>query len=502
MQPKQLHCAACAFVSIFLLFAPFQSRAQAAADLSDEPVVTHHAIRIHGKPLAYTARAGYLTLRDAQQRVRGRMFYVACTAEQAAEAKPRPLVFAWNGGPGSNAAMLQLGALGPKRLVFVRGAAQAPEVVDNDDTWLQFADLVFVDPIYAGYSYAATPEDQKQFLSDRGDAESFAEFIRLYQTHYQVQKQPAFIVGESYGAYRALGVASVLGKRDIPVRGMILLSTIFNFSQPDEFQSAFLLPNYTAAAVARGKLAPELAKDFEKTVHDSEQWAEQAYLAALVKGDRVGAAEKKDIAAQLARFTGVPADVWAQHDLRLDPDEFARQIADPKTGDYAGHYDTRATGHGNPGAPYEVTSDPSLQFGVSDAIVPYLRNELGWKSDALYAGPFGGRWPTPQTPRGDWTSVLWDREGQPENRTALLTAALDRDPHFEVLIANGAYDLATPFAATEYDVSQLNLSAEARARVKFVLYEGGHAAYTDAKVRNRFFADAKTLMEEAQVPAK
>jgi carboxypeptidase C (cathepsin A) len=483
---------------IFLLFAFCQCSGQGAADLSDEPVVTHHAIRVHGQPLEYTARVGYLTLRDPQQKTRGRMFYVAYSVEPNAKVKPRPLLFAWNGGPGSNAAMLQLGALGPKRLVFERSAAQAPEFVDNDDTWLQFADLVFVDPIYAGYSYAATPEDQKQFLSDRGDAESFAEFIRLYQTHYQVQKQPLFLAGESYGTYRAPGVAGVLGKRDIPLAGMILLSTVFNFSQQDDFQSAFLLPNYTATAFVRGKLAPEFAKDFEKPVHDSEQWAEHAYLAALVKGDRISARDKKDIAVQLARFTGVPADVWEQHDLRLEPDEFARQVADPKKGDYAGHYDTRTTGHGKPGAPYDVTSDPSLQFGVSDAIVPYLRNELGWNSDALYAGPFGGRWPTPQSFRGDWTSMLWDREAQPENRTALLAEALERNPHLEVLIANGAYDLATPFAATEYEVSHLNLSAEAMARVKFVLYEGGHAAYTDAKVRSRFFADAKKLMEEAQ----
>jgi carboxypeptidase C (cathepsin A) len=495
MKPNLLLCATSACLSFLSFFIPAALCAQGASDPAEEPVTTQHSISIHGQPLAYTARAGYLTLRDPQMRARGRMFYVAYTADKPAGTKPRPLVFAWNGGPGSNAGLLELGALGPRRLAAKAEGASA--LTDNEDTWLQFADLVFVDPIYAGYSYAITPEDQKQFLSDSGDAESFAEFIRIYRTHYEREASPVYLTGESYGTYRALGVADVLGKRDIPVAGLVLLSNVFSFSHPDDFESLFLLPNYTAAAFAHNKLEPSLQKDLQKTLNEAENWAEQVYLPALTKGDRISSADKKSVAAQLARYTGVPAGQWEQHNLRLGADEFSVDVLDPTKGDFVGHYDTRVVGHGQPGEPYNVSSDPSLNYGVSTAILPYLRNELGWKSDALYAGPFGGRWPTPDSMRGDWTSVLWDRSGGQQDRGPLLAALLAHKPQIHMLLINGCYDLATPFAAVEYDLSHLNLSAEARSRLQLIRYEGGHAAYTDAAVRHKFYQDVKSLVESA-----
>lgn len=458
---------------------------------SDDPVVTHHSITVHAKPLAYTARAGYLSLRDAQMRVHGRMFYVSYVAEPG-DAK-RPLIFVWNGGPGSNASMLELAALGPRRLpLHTEGTAA---LVDNEDTWLSFADLVFIDPVYAGYSYAATPEDQKLFLSDRGDAESFAEFIRLYRAHYQTQDQPVYLLGESYGSYRALGVADVLGKREIPLRGMILLSNLFNFSHGAELDTAFLLPNYTAAAFAHGKLSGDLKQDVQKSVAESESYALQSYLPALAKGDRLTAEEKKAMAQRLARLTGVSAEEWLQHELRIDESEFASLLLDAAKGDYTAHYDTRLTGHGKPGSPYNVSSDPSLKLGVSDAVVPYLRNELGWKSDALYAGPWGGRWPTPTSQRGDWTTFIWDWTTESRERAPLLSSALQRNPKLHVMIANGLYDFATPFASSEYDVAHLGLSAEQKARVRFIRYESGHSPYTSTEERQRLLTDVRALID-------
>jgi carboxypeptidase C (cathepsin A) len=493
MKPNLLLCATSACLSFLSFFMPAPLCAQGSSNPADDPVTTQHSISIHGQSLAYTARAGYLTLRDPQMRARGRMFYVSYTADKPAGTKPRPLIFAWNGGPGSNAGLLELGALGPRRLAAKAEGASA--LTDNEDTWLQFADLVFVDPIYAGYSYAITPEDQKQFLSDRGDAESFAEFIRLYRTHYEREAAPVYLTGESYGTYRALGVADVLAKRDISVAGLVLLSNVFSFSHPDDFDSLFLLPNYTAAAFAHNKLEAPLQRDLQKTLNEAENWAEQVYLPALTKGDRISSADKKSVATQLARYTGVPADQWEQHNLRLGADEFSVDVLDSTKGDFVGHYDTRAVGHGQPGEPYNVTNDPSLNYGVSAAILPYLRNELGWKSDALYAGPFGGRWPTPDAMRGDWTSVLWEKSGGQQDRGPLLSSLLARRSHMRMLLINGCYDLATPFAAVEYDLSHLNLSAEARSRLQLIRYEGGHAAYTDATVRHKFYLDAKSLVE-------
>jgi len=467
------------------------AHAQSAVADNEETVTTQHTITVDGKPLAYTAHAGYLSLRDPQTRLRGRMFYVSYSAGHA--GTKRPLIFVWNGGPGSNASMLELAALGPRRLPMqVKGNA---ELVDNDETWLSFADLVFIDPIYAGYSYAATPEDQKQFLNDRGDAESFAEFIRLYRAHYQTQQQPVYLVGESYGTYRAVGVADVLSRRDIPLAGIMLLSNLFSFSHGAELDSVFLLPNYTAAAFAHGRLTGDLQKSVEKSVAESERFALQNYLPALAQGDRLTAEEKRNIATQLARLTGVSAEEWMRHDLRIDQSEFALLLVDVSKGDYAAHYDTRLTGHGQPGAPYDVSRDPSLQYGVNDAMVPYLRNELGWKSDALYAGPWGGRWPTPESPRGDWTSLLWNQGTEPQERASLLTEVLQRNARMHVVIANGLYDFATPFAASEYDVAHLGLNEEQKSRLRIVRYESGHSPYTSTEERQKLLHDAKTLLD-------
>jgi hypothetical protein len=168
-----------------------------------------------------------------------------------------------------------------------------------------------------------------------------------------------------------------------------------------------------------------------------------------------------------------------------------------KSGDFVGHYDTRVIAHGKPGAPYSVSNDPSLSYGVSAVVGSYFRNELGWKSDAFYAGPFGGRWPTTEAPRGDWTSVLWDPLHRSESRAPMLVSALHSNPRMRVILASGCFDLATPFATPEYDVSHLELDAATRARVEFKLYKGGHAAYTDAAVRKQFYEDGKALVEDS-----
>jgi carboxypeptidase C (cathepsin A) len=302
-------------------------------------------------------------------------------------------------------------------------------------------------------------------------------------------------MGESYGTYRALGVADILDKHETPLRGMILLSNIYSFSEDPNLSAVFLLPNFTAAAFAHHRLSSEQQNDLAKTVAEAQHWAEQSYLSALVQGDRLAPEEKKAIADKLAHFTGIAADVWAKNDLRLSPDQFANEVLGPGKLDFIGHYDTRMVGHNShAGAGYDVAADPSLDYGVDAAIVPYLRTELGWKSDALYAGPFGGRWPSPSSPRGDWTSVRWDWSGGSEDRSPMLAAVLKDNPGLRMLVGSGYFDLATPFAAAEYEVSQLRLAPDARARIRFVRYEGGHSVNMDTKVRAQLFQDAQALV--------
>jgi carboxypeptidase C (cathepsin A) len=467
--------------------------------LDDEPVVTHHKVAVHGRTLSYTARAGCLSIRDEEQVVHARMFYASYTLDQPASAPLRPLMFVWNGGPGSNAALLELGALGPRRIEKrpeTSSANSRSPLVDNEDTWLQFADLVFVDPIDTGYSYATSPDTLKEFLNDQGDADSIAEFIRLYRSHYGMQQAPLYIMGESYGTYRAAGVAEILAQRKIPLEGVILLSSVLSFGPSEgDLSSVFLLPNYAATAFVQHRLAPELQGDLEKTVNKVQSWAETEYLAALIQGDRLAADRKKAIAQKLARYTGVASDTWENGNLRLEPDQFAVEVLGPDKLEYVGHYDTTVIGKlSHKGEPYNVDADPSLANGMDAIIYGYLRDDLGFKTDAFYKGPFGGGWPSPTSFRGDWTSVRWNHGTQFRDRASSLATALHSTPGLRVLVTAGYYDFSTPFAATEYTISHLNLDPGARKRIKFVRYEGGHAAYMDPKVRAQFSSDAQAFV--------
>jgi carboxypeptidase C (cathepsin A) len=465
----------------------------------DEPVVTHHQFTVQGKPLGYSARVGYIAIRDEEQVVHGRLFYVAYTLDQAEGAAPRPLLFAWNGGPGSNASLLELGALGPMRIDKKPGPSSPRHpwpLVDNEDSWLQFADLVFVDPINTGYSYATSPEYLKEFLNDQGDADSIAEFIRLYRTHFGLQSSPLFVMGESYGTFRAAGVADTLANRKIPVDGVILLSSVLNFAsgRNGDFSSVFLLPNYAATAFFHHRLSPDLEASLAKTVDQAQHWAESDYLAALVAGDRLPADRKKAVAQKLGQFTGIPAENWEKANLKIEPDQFAVDVLGAGKNEYVGHYDTTVVGKTHPGEPYNVAADPSLDNGVDAIVYGYLRNELGWKTDALYAGPFGGGYPSPTSFRGDWMSVRWNKGTTAPDRGEALADALKKTPDLRVFIAHGYYDLSTPFAETEYTISHLDLSPEERARISFVRYEGGHAAYIAPAVRVQFSKDVQAFV--------
>jgi len=470
---------------------------------SDEPVVTHHQVMIHGQTLAYTARAGFLSIRDEEQTLRARMFYVAYVLDRPADAPPRPLLFAWNGGPGSNASLLELAAIGPKRLNKGPGPSNPRKpaaLVENEETWLQFADLVFVDPINTGYSYALTPQYLEDFLNDQGDADSIAEFIRLYRVHFALQTAPLYIMGESYGTFRAAGVADILAKRRIPLDGVVMLSAVLNFeelSSPDLLQ-VFLLPNYTATAFIQHRLSPDLEASLPKTVEQAQHWAGTEYLAALFAGDTLSAERRKAAAQKLAQFTGIPSETWEQANLRIEPDQFAVDVLGPGKLEFAGHYDTSQVGKlAHPGEPYNVSDDPSLDNGVSAVIYSYLRDELGWKTDAFYAGAFGGGYPSPASFRADWMSERWNRGMSYADRGAALADALAKNPRLRVFIAHGYFDLSTPFAGTEYTISHLGLSPDQRKRISFVRYEGGHAAYIASAARKQFSKDVEAFIAAA-----
>jgi carboxypeptidase C (cathepsin A) len=478
----------------------------------DQIVTTKHQVKVGGRVLRYTARAGRLPILDNETgEVHGRIFFVAYTIDPALNKEPRPLTFLWNGGPGSNSSLVHLLGFGPRRL---RPDGKA---VDNQGTWLDHTDLVFVDPVGTGYSRPAKAEYGPEFYQTRGDAESVAEFIRVYRNRFEAWDAPLFLAGESYGVTRAAGVADVLQRRHIAVDGVILIGGALPLGQlPAEMRAALRLPTYTAAAFANKKLAPELQGDLQATLRQAEEWARNDYAAALARRDGLIDAERQAVIAQLARFTGLDVNRLDAKTLSVDTEQFSQQLLADR-GQVVGRYDSRLVGPRDPNEKlYDPTKDPSLKNIINDVgVVRYIRNELRYKSDLLYQGPFGGGYPPSTAFRGDWMSVRWNRNpaqaapsGAGQSASGVTTAAgtgaapeqplrraMLANPRLQALSVCGYYDLACSYAANEYLAGRLD--ADIAGDVIARSYGGGHAVYTDQKAQMELKRDVIKFIRKA-----
>ncbi len=269
------------------------------------PVVTHHEIHAGGKTLRYTATTGFLPLRNAEGDIEANIFFIAYTLDGQSSER-RPLTFSFNGGPGSASVWLHMGAIGPRRVrMQPDGMMPAPpyQLVDNEYTWLDQTDLVFIDPVGTGYSRAMKPELKKKFLGLRGDIESVGEFIRLYLGRYERWSSPLFLVGESYGTTRAAGLSGYLVEHGIAFNGIMLISSVLNFetlefSTGNDLPYILYLPSYATSAWYHKKLGPDL-QDFQKLRTEVEQWASTGYAEALAKGDRLTPEERNAVIERL-----------------------------------------------------------------------------------------------------------------------------------------------------------------------------------------------------------
>jgi carboxypeptidase C (cathepsin A) len=477
--------------------AVLPAQAKAAAD---GIVTTHHRIVVNGKVLAYTARAGLIPIRDNEAGdVHANVFFIAYTLDRAPGSPARPLTFLWNGGPGSNSGLVHLLGFGPKR-VTLKG------VVDNGDTWLSFTDLVFVDPVGTGYSRPVKAAYEPEFYQPRGDAESVAEFIRVYRTRYDAFAQPLYLAGESYGVTRAALVAGALERRRTKVDGVIMLSLALPLGKTGEaWKEASIAPSYTAAAWYHEMLAPDLQRDLPAALSASEAWTSSSYAPALERREHLSSGQRDSIVAQLARFTGLPASAIDRETLIVPMPQFA-QLLLARENKVLGHYDTRMSGvRDTLQRIYDPTTDPSLK-DILDArsVLLYLRDELGYRSDLFYAGPFGGAYPPATQFRGDWMSVRWSRVAAADSArggaktsdwsiggdslaAAWLTAALEKDRALRVMIACGRFDLACAYFGNEQRARLLPPALASRVQV--FSYDGGHAIYTDSIARRRLQAD-------------
>ena len=474
----------------------------------DEPIATsRHAVTLDGRTLRYTARAGRVPIRDNEAgEVHGQMFFVSYTLDRVAGTAPRPLTFVWNGGPGSNSALVHLIGFGPKRIAPPRGASASDGtrwvVEPNPGTWLDETDLVFVDPIGTGYSRPTRADYAGEFYQNRGDAESVAEFIRVYRTRYDAFDAPLFLAGESFGVTRAAGVADALESRGTEVRGIILMGLALPLGSASNVTRVALgLPSQTVAAFTHRRLAPELQRDMAATVKQVESWAATDYARALARRDSLSPAERDSVTRALSRFTGLAASLIDQRTLAVEDMQFATQLLRGE-GKFVGLYDTRRLGPlDTTDAPYDPTKDPSLLNLLDEVtVLRYLRDELGYRNDLKYQGPFGGGYPPPTTFRGDWMSTKWrwapaDTAPATQSPQQPLESAMRANPSLRVLIGCGIYDLVCDYFGNVWRASHLDASLARNVVARS--YPGGHAMYTDPRAHLELKRDVVQFIRDA-----
>jgi carboxypeptidase C (cathepsin A) len=414
--------------------------------------------------------------------------------------------------------LVHLVGFGPRRIAASREPARrnahpGAALADNQESWLAFSDLVFVDPVGTGYSRPTKVEYGAEFYQSPGDAESVAEFIRVCRLRLEASDTPLYLAGESYGVTRASLVAEALAKRRTRVAGVILLSGGLPLKSDlsAHAQAALNLPIWTAAAHFHQKLAPDLQQmTIDEAIETSRHFAEIDYAGALARVDALSPQERESVVAQLARLTALPREKIDAKTLHVSIEQVSTSLLGGSS--MVGRYDSRLVGPGDTsGGPYDPTKDPSLRNILDGtAVLRYFRDELGYQSDFPYQGPFGGGYPPPKEPRGDWMSVRWTQwkglalagaakevekergaavgEGKPkESALEGLDAAMARDPGLRVFVAGGYYDLVGECFATDYAAS--HLTPELASRVTSRVYPGGHATYTDERARRQLFAD-------------
>jgi carboxypeptidase C (cathepsin A) len=460
------------------------------------PVVTHHQATVNGKTFNYTATAGRLPIKREDGKIEAEMFFVAYTLD-GQDAGRRPLTFAFNGGPGSASVWLHMGALGPKRVVLQQNGfmpAAPYRLEDNPDTILDRSDIVMVDAMATGYSRAATAELTKKFLGLKGDVQAFGEFIRLYLSRYDRWNSPLFLLGESYGTTRAAGLAGYLADHGIAFNGVTLLSMAVDFqtlewNKSNDLPYILLLPTFNMIAGYHHKLAADLTQDAAKTREEVVRWASNDYALALGKGDAMTPDEHRKIVEQLSRYIGIRPEVIEAHNLRVDVPTFDRELLlDQKL--IAGRLDGRFSSP-NPDEDrgfYDPTSAAILPPYTS-AFNNYLRSELNYKSDAPYR-VFAYDQPGFRT--WDWGNA---EQGFPSTAGGLRSAMI-KNPYMKILVMEGYYDLATPFAAANWTMDHLDLDGKYRQNISYATYGAGHMVYVDRAEHDKMRKDLVDFMDK------
>ena len=463
----------------------------------EEPAATtEHHVKASGRLLNYTAEVGRVAIRDVETgEPHGYMGYVAYRMDVSGTA--RPIMFLWNGGPGADSALLHFELAGPKR-------ADGDHLVDNAETWLTAADLVFVDPIGTGFSRPAKAEYADEFYGTVGDVDSVAEFVRAWRLLHDAQEHATFLVGESWGAPRAASVGASLLQRGISVDGLVLISGGTGLTQTHAapaLTAALRVIDMAQVALHHRKSAAELGTDREAIARAAEDWARRSYAPALARIDNLSAGERTMIAEKLAHFTGIPVAQIDRKTLIVTPRQFRNELL-KEQGKTLYLFDMRRVS--------------ALPTHYEPAVLRYLRGDLGHRTSLPYIGlepvetgyaPHGkypesvnSRWNyatgpvTPEMVKEAMAAASKSGDGPPRLGPPLpgAEAAMALNPKLKILVASGLYDGGSICAAN--DEIARSLPDPLQQAMEFKCYAGGHMLYRDEPARMQFTRDVKAFV--------
>ena len=467
-----------------------EARRPEAQQLPPESV-TRHTLELPGRTLRFLATAGSLTLTDPQGAPQAEIGFTAYVREDADPAN-RPVTFVVNGGPGASSAYMHLLATGPWRLPLdgpTISPSAPPSLVPNAETWLDFTDLVFIDPPGTGYSRVVGGDQvRERFYSVQGDIDGLAAFVMRWLKEKGRLQSPKFFAGESYGGFRGPLLAQKLqSDQGIGFSGLVLVSPVLDFAWIDQdvtdpWAIAARLPSMAAAALSGKGLVTREA------LAAAEAYASGEYLVDMVKGYRDREAVER-VSRRVAELTGLDPELTRRLAGRIDVRTLQRELR-RRSAEVVSAYDTNvATADPNPSANLSRFEDPVLDgmtAPLTSAIIDHLTRTLNYKAEGRYNLLSGA------------VNQAWRWGGGREAPESLddLRQALALDGKLRVLITHGFTDLVTPYYASQLLMNQIpDLGPEPRLALK--VYEGGHMFYSRQDSRQAFRDDARRLFEEA-----
>ncbi|KJS27110.1 MAG: hypothetical protein VR75_04395 [Hyphomonadaceae bacterium BRH_c29] len=475
----------------------------AKADIPEPKVFTSdHAFKLRGETIKYKTIAGETYLRDEKDEPTASIFSVTYVRSDVASPAQRPVTFIFNGGPGSASLWLHMGAFGPKQVITpsdATGVGAPPYTMqDNQNSLLDVTDLVFIDPVGTGYSRPLGDTKGKEFYGVNEDADSIAEFIRLWLTENGRWNSPKFLAGESYGTTRAAALTEKLqgGWNGIGLNGVILISAILDFQNArfapgnDSAHIAFF-PTEAAIAWYHGKAnKTRWNNDFDAFVKDARDYATDTLAPALIRGSTLTSMQESEIAADMSDYLGVSAKWIEQAKLRVDPTRYRKELLRDE-GYTVGRFDGRYKGVDSEGTADSPENDPSgygMDVAYVAAINDYLTRELKVDFTRPYkvlTGEPGSQWNW-SVDGGGWPAYV--------NVTPWLGKGMRENPDLKVMLATGWYDLATPFFGAEMALHKNGVVLD---RVQFDYYDAGHMMYLTQQDGIKLSDDVRAFIKDA-----